>query len=103
MSVLAPLTWPPLLKSLESPIACSNDFQVAIMFPTQGNWLYQLLMDYPQEKNVEGEGGEDTSWLCSFGLQCPVAPSQAESHLGHDRVAVLACCSSLVAAGTPMG
>lgn len=23
------------------------------MFLTQGNWLYQLLMDYPQEKNVE--------------------------------------------------
>lgn len=37
-------------KSLESPIACSNDFQVAIMFPTQGNWLYQLLMDYLKRK-----------------------------------------------------
>lgn len=41
-SVPAPLTWPALLKSLKSPIARSNAFQVAIMFPTQGNWLYQL-------------------------------------------------------------
>lgn len=68
MSVLAPLTWPRLLKSLESPIARSNDFQVAIMFPTQGNWLYQLLMDYPQEKNVRGGSEDNTSWLCSWGF-----------------------------------
>lgn len=54
VSVLVHLTWPALLESLKSPIACLNAFQVAIMFPTQGNWLYQLLMDYPREKNVEG-------------------------------------------------
>lgn len=64
-----PSPGPPLLKSLESPIARSNDFQVAIMFPTQGNWLYQLLMDYPQEKKCWGEGGEDNAfWLCSCGF-----------------------------------
>ena len=50
-----------------------------------------------------GEGSEDNTWLCSLGLQCPVAASQAGSHLGHDGVAVLACHSSLVAAGMPMG
>lgn len=53
VSVLAPFTWPQLLKSLESPIACSNDFQVAIVFSGQGNWLYQLLMGYPRENMQE--------------------------------------------------
>lgn len=63
MSVSLPmlLTWPVLLKSLKSPIACSDASQVAIMFPTQGNWLDQLLMDYPPEKNVEGREVRTTS------------------------------------------
>lgn len=73
VSVLAPFTWPQLLKSLESPIACSNDFQVAIMFPTQGNWLYQLLMDYTEEKTVEEGGKGSTSCLCSLVPWCSVA------------------------------
>lgn len=96
------LTWPQIFKNLESPIACSNDFQVAIMFPTHGNWLYQLLMDYPPKKNVGG-GQDTTSQLCSLGLHCPAAISQAASPLGDDRVAVWAHCSSFMAAGTPMG
>ena len=37
-----------------------------------------------------------------WGLQCPVAASQAGSHLGHDGVAILTCHSNLVVAGTPM-
>lgn len=61
VSVLAPFTWPQLLKSLESPIACSNDFQVAIVFSGQGNWLYQLLMGYPRENMQEEQGEGDTS------------------------------------------
>lgn len=96
------LTWPQIFKNLESPIACSNDFQVAIMFPTQGNWLYQLLMDYPPKKNVGG-GQDNTSQLCSLGLHCPAAISQAGSPLGDDRVAVWAHYSSFMAPGTPMG
>lgn len=64
------LTWPQIFKNLESPMACSNDFQVAITFPTQGNWLYQLSMDYPPKKNVGG-GQDTTSQLCSLGLHCP--------------------------------
>ena len=51
-----------------------------------------------------GEGSEDnTSWLCSLGLQCPVAAYQAGCHLEHDRVTVLEYHSSLVATGVPMG
>lgn len=61
VSLLTLLTWPVLLKSLKSPIACSDASQVAIMFPMQGNWLDQLLMDYPQEKNVEGREVKTTS------------------------------------------
>lgn len=51
-----------------------------------------------------GEGSaDDTSWLCSLGLQCPVAACQAGCHLEHDRVTVLEYHSSLVAPGMPIG
>lgn len=73
MSLLSPLTWVQILKHLESPIACSNDFQVAIMFPAQGHGLYQLLMDCPQEENVKEVRAAPPGFVVgSFTVQRPL-------------------------------